>query len=211
MTFTEPTKEELLATEPRSFDTERLQFVGLRGDVSRHLDRARLEAAIAALPAAPTEEGRVDLLVARGPAGERVLLDRALLTVEGGMPGDRWVNDDRYGPDYQLATARTDFARVIANGQDLALHGDNLFLTLDLSDDNLPLGSLLQLGQARLCVTPIAHNGCKKWAQRFGLPPMQLNMAKHMRSQHLRGIYLRVVEDGVVQVGDPVRVLRRGA
>lgn len=210
VTTDQPTKDELLASDARRFDTDRLQFDGLRGDSRLHLDRDQLEAAISSLPPAPAEEGVVDLLVARGPNGERVLPSTALLTVDGGMPGDRWVDDDRYGPDYQLATTRTDFARAIGNGQELSLHGDNLFLTLDVSDANLPVGSVLQLGGARVCVTPIAHNGCKKWAQRFGLAAMQLNIAWTKRGERVRGIYLRVIEDGLVRVGDPVRVLSRG-
>jgi hypothetical protein len=207
----DPTKEELLATPDGSVKTDALQFVGLRGDARRHLTREALEAGLAMLPHAPREHGRVDLLLARGANGERKLPQEAVLTVEGGMPGDRWFGNGRYGPDYQLATTRTDFANLIANGQPLALHGDNLFLTLDLSSDNLPTGTLLQLGEARVRVTPTAHNGCKKWVQRFGLPPMQLNLALHMRSTHLRGIYLQVVEDGTVRVGDAVRVLSRSA
>ena len=207
----ELTKQELLDTPPGAIDTNRLRFPGLRGEASRHLGRAALEAALAALPAAPKDRGTVDLMVARGPNGERGLPERVQLTVDGGMPGDRWVGDDRYGPDYQLATTRTDFARVVANGQDLALHGDNLFLGLDLSAANLPIGSRLQLGQALVEVTPVAHNGCKKWVQRFGLPAMQLNMQLVKQGEHLRGIYLRVVEPGVACVGDPVVVLRRAS
>src|SRR5262245_56381746 len=111
------------------------------------------------------------------------------------MPGDRWFGQDKYGPEYQLATTRADFARVICNGQPLELHGDNLFLHLDLSSSNLPQGSLLRLGQALVCVTPKAHNGCKKWVQRFGLAPMQLNLDPAFRSWRVRGLYLRVVED----------------
>ena len=126
-----------------------------------------------------------------------------------GMPGDRWAKDPRYGPEYQLATTRTDFARVVANGQPLELHGDNLFLELDLSSENLPVGSLLRLGQALLRVTPKAHNGCKKYVQRFGLEAMQLNLDPKYRSLHLRGIYLCVVEDGVARVGDRVEVVER--
>lgn len=98
---------------------------------------------------------------------------------------------------------------MIANGQPLTLHGDNLFVSLDLSDDNLPIGSRIRLGDALLEVTPKAHNGCKKWALRFGLAPMRLNMATHFRPRHLRGIYLRVVEDGECGVGDRVRVVSR--
>lgn len=93
----------------------------------------------------------------------------------------------------------------------LELHGDNLFVTLDVSTDNLPVGSLLELGKALLRVTPVAHNGCKKWAQRFGLAPMQLNMSSELRSMRLRGLYLQVVHDGQVAVGDAVVVRERAA
>lgn len=205
----EPTKEELLETKPATFNTDSLSFNGLRGDVGKHLDRARLEAAIAALSPAPRDAGSVELLVARGPAGERVLPQEVVLTVEGGMPGDRWAADEKKDPDAQLATTRADMARVIANGQPLELHGDNLFLHLDLSPENLPPGSMLRLGEALLRVTPKAHNGCKKWVQRFGLNVMQLNMAPAYCAMRIRGIYLQVVEDGRVAVGDRVIVVSR--
>jgi hypothetical protein len=205
----ELTTEELLATPAGSLDTDRLGFTGHRGDASRHLDRAALEAALAVLPAAPRDRGTLDLMVARGAGGERHLPETASLTVLGGMPGDRWASDECYGPDYQLATARTDFARTVANGQPLELHGDNLFVSLDLSDANLPPGSLLQIGEPVLRVTPVPHNGCKKWVQRFGLPAMQLNMALARQGEHLRGIYLEVVEPGKARLGDAVVVVER--
>lgn len=204
------TKEELLGARPGSVDTEALQFDGLRGDSRRHLDRQALEAGITALHA-PRDEGSVELLVARGPGGERQLATEVVLTVHGGMPGDRWASQTKYGPDYQLATTRADYARLIANGQPLELHGDNLYLQLDLSSQNLPVSSLLRAGDALLQVTPVAHNGCKKWVQRFGLCPMQLNLDPAYRQLHLRGIYLRVVSDGRVRVGDRVRVVQRGS
>jgi MOSC domain-containing protein YiiM len=125
------------------------------------------------------------------------------------MPGDRWAIDYRDQPDSQLATTRADVARVIANGQPLELHGDNLFLNLDISPDNLPPGSMVRLGEALLRVTPKAHNGCKKWVQRFGLDAMQLNMAASHRVMRLRGIYFHVVESGRVAVGDRVIVISR--
>lgn len=207
--MTEPTKEELLVARAGSVDTDALRFVGLRGDRRRHLERAALEAGIAAL-APPKDAGTVDFLVARGPEGERRLPAEAWLTASGGMPGDRWASQDKYGPDYQLATTRSDIARLIANGQPLELHGDNLYLHLDLSSENLPIGSRLRLGEAIVEVTPVAHNGCKKWVQRFGLCPMQMNIDPAYRALHLRGIYLRVIEDGHVRLGAPVLVLARG-
>jgi len=202
--------EELTRAAPDSFDTETLTFSGRRGDRTRHLSRAVIEARLAALTPAPRERGTVELMVARGPNGERALPEVATLTQAGGMPGDRWAGDAKYGPNYQLATMRVDFARVIANGQPLELHGDNLYLDLDLSTRNLPAGSRLKLGEAIVEVTPQAHNGCKKWVQRFGLEAMQLNLAPAYRDLHVRGIYLRVVEDGAVRLGDAITVLSRG-
>ena len=205
----EPSKDELIQAPPGSIDTEQLSFDGLRGDRRLHLSRAELEARIARLPAPPRDRGTVDLLVARGPSGERFLHQATVLTRDGGMPGDRWLGNGRYGPNYQLATTRSDFARLVANGQPLELHGDNLYLNLELSSENLPTGTLVRLGEALTRVTPQAHNGCKKWVQRFGLDAMQLNLAPAYCHLHFRGIYLQVVEDGAVRVGDPVVVVSR--
>ncbi len=191
------------------FDTTTLSFVGLRGDPTRHLTRDQLVAALNDLPPAPRDEGSVTLIVARGDVGERRVLDEAMLTVERGVPGDRWARQDKYGPSYQIATTNHAVAALIANGQPLELHGDNLFLDLDLTPQNLPIGTELTLGAARLRVTPQAHNGCKKWVQRFGLAAMKLNMDPAWRDRRLRGIYLQVVEPGVVRPGDSVVVQSR--
>lgn len=208
MTAAEVTTNDLLAA--KSFDSESLRFVGPRGDASKHLSRAALIEALTALPPAPHDAGSVDLLVARGDLGERELPRKVKLTVNGGLSGDRWGRQQKYGPGYQLATTRTSYARVVANGQRLELHGDNLFFELDLSRDNLPAGSLLRVGHAITRVTEVPHNGCKKWVQRFGLHAMQLNMTPEYQQLRLRGLYLTVLEEGWVDVGDRVVVLERG-
>lgn len=205
----DPTKEALLAASPGSIDTESLRFMGRRGDPTKHLSRAELVRRLHALPKAPRDRGTVDLLVARGETGERLLHRSARLTRAGGMPEDRWSADDRYGPEYQLATMQSDYARVIANEQPMDLHGDNLYLNLDLSAGNLPTDSIVRLGGALLRVTTQAHNGCKKWVQRFGLAPMKLNLDPEYRLLRLRGIYLEVIEDGEVAVGDAATVVER--
>lgn len=208
--MTEFTTADLLAAAPGSVATDSIEFEGVRGDAARHLSKPDLLAALGALPPAPRDRGTLDLIVARGEPGQRALLGATTLSVEFGLEHDRWHRQTKFGPDYQLATTRTDFARVVANGQPLELHGDNLFISLDLSRANLPVDSLVRIGMALLTVTPVAHNGCKKWVQRVGLDAMQLNLAPEFAHNRLRGIYLRVVETGLVRVGDEVHVLRRG-
>lgn len=162
------------------------------------------------LPSAPRDAGTVKRLVSRGPGGLRHLPARAQLTQHGGMPDDAWARRDNPNPEAQVAVMQWEIANLICNGQPLELAGDNLFLDLDLSARNLPTGSQLQVGGALMEVTPKPHNGCKKFRARFGEDALRFAAAKDLRHLNLRGIYLRVLADGEVAVGDGVRVLSRG-
>ena len=84
------------------------------------------------------------------------------------------------------------------------LAGDQLFIDLDLSLDNLPAGTRLAIGSAVLEVTPVPHTGCKKFVERFGLDAMLLVNSDEGRQMCLRGINTRVVESGAIRVGDRV-------
>jgi len=181
------------------------------GDPARFLPHAVLGERLAALPAAPRDAGRVAALVTRVDAGRRELLARARLTAEGGMPGDAWARKPPVLPEAQLAVMQRDVAELIANGQPLGLFGDNLFLDLDLAAANLPIGSRLRAGAAVLEVTPKAHNGCRKFKSRFGDDALRFVAEAERRHLNLRGIYLRVIVDGEVGVGDAVEVIARAA
>lgn len=163
-----------------------------------------------ALPAAPQADGRVVCLVSRGDGGRRTVLARASMTPESGMPGDAWGRGRRPNPDAQLTVMQRDVAELIANGQPLELFGDNMIVELDLSNENLPTGSRLRVGSAMLEVTPMPHNGCRKFRARFGLDALQLVSDKALRHRNLRGVYMRVVESGEVTTGDVVTVISRG-
>jgi MOSC domain-containing protein YiiM len=181
------------------------------GDPTCFLGLDVLCARLASGRAAPADTGRVAMLITREHEGRRVELRRALVTVADGVPGDAWARRAPTKPEAQLAVMQHDVATLIANGQSLALFGDNLFLDLDLSAANLPIGSRVRAGAALLEVTPKAHNGCRKFHARFGNDALRFVSEPERRHRNLRGIYLRVVEEGEVAVGDAVAVVARAS
>lgn len=109
----------------------------------------------------------------------------------------------------QIAVMQADVAALIANGQPLTLFGDNLVLELDLSAQNLPVGSRVRVGGSVLEITAMPHNGCRKFQARFGPDALRFVSKKELRHRNLRGIYMRVVEPGDVGLGDRVAVIAR--
>jgi MOSC domain-containing protein YiiM len=86
-----------------------------------------------------------------------------------------------------------------------SLAGDQLFVDLDLSLENLPAGTRLSIGSAVIEVSPLPHTGCAKFRQRFGPPASKLVASPVGRELNLRGINARVVVPGRIAVGDRVR------
>lgn len=179
------------------------------GEASKHLSLAELEERLRLL-APPRDAGPLRLIVARGEDGTRETPERVRVTREGGIPGDAWMRDAPEKPDAQITLMRADVAELFANGQALSLFGDNLLVLLDLSRENLPTGTRLGVGSAVLEVTPEPHDGCLKFRQRFGGDALRLTAQPSHRTLRLRGLYAKVVEEGDIAVGDPVRVLHRG-
>ena|SRR5437588_159262 len=87
------------------------------------------------------------------------------------------------------------------------LAGDQVYVDLDLSYDNIPPGTRLELGTAVIEVTAAPHRGCAKFASRFGKDALRFVNSIVGQELNLRGINAKVVADGVVRVGDAVRKL----
>lgn len=179
-----------------------------QGDPAFHLDLDALERGFAALPAPPRDGGVLVFITARHPEG-RLTPDAAHISVEGGLEGDRWTPGKK-GTLNQLTLMQADVGRLIGNGQDLSLFGDNLLVELDLSEAALPPGSRVAVGEVVVEITPEPHNGCTLYRQRFGGDALRFISAKERRDLHLRGVHARVVSGGEVRIGDAVRVLSRG-
>lgn len=175
----------------------------------RHRSMAELEQCFRALAPPPTESGRVSLIVCRHAPGVHEALDHVRLTPEEGVPGDEWNRRTPRHADAQLTAMRRDMAELVAHGQPLFLSGDNLIVDLDLSAANLPLGTRLRVGAAVVEVTPKPHNGCAKFARRFGDDALRFVNAAPTRHLNLRGIYWRVIEPGDAFADGPIEVLWR--
>ena len=176
---------------------------------SRHLPLTSLESGLRAFPALPKDLGRLALIVRRPADSTRETPERLRLSPEDGVPGDSWGRDPERMLDAQIAVMQRDVAELIANGQPLTLFGDSLFVELDLSATNLPIGSRLRVGEAVVEATPIPHDGCSKFRKRFGADAFSFVNARPTRHLNLRGIYWKVIKAGEVRVGSPIAVLAR--
>lgn len=158
------------------------------------------------LPAPPKDCGIVRLLVLREPGERRLLPASVRLRPAAGAVGDRWSLDREPEADAEVTVMRADVAGLMAQDGDIARFGDNLFVDMDLSLENLPAGTQVRVGSARCEVTPLPHNGCSKFSARAGIGALKLTCLPDLRAHRLRGIHLRVLEEGEVRVGDAIRV-----
>ena len=181
----------------------------------KHLTMAELEAGLDEIRRAPQDEGVLEMIVRRPQTNEREVLAEGELDTNEGLVGDNWkargsgaTPDGSAHPEMQLNLMNTRVIALVA--QDTSrwqLAGDQLFVDLDLSADNLPPGTRLSLGSAIIEVTPVPHTGCKKFVSRFGLDAMKFVNSPLGKQLHLRGINAKVVQSGIIQVGDVVKKL----
>ncbi len=153
-----------------------------------------------AAPAAT--RGPVQLLVARLGGGKHRELERAELSSECGLRGDRWIHGANAELGRQLTLMNATVAALVCDGLPLHLPGDNVLVDLDLSEDTTPVGTRIRLGTSLIEVTDKPHLGCKKFQARFGDGAMRWVNAVSGRVRRLRGVNARVIEDGEVAVGD---------
>lgn len=170
-----------------------------------HLDLTTLEAGLDEIRRSPGDDGKVELLVRRPAENEREALAEAQLDTAAGLVGDYWWREDR-DPARQITLMNARVVALLAQTPDRwALAGDQIYVDLDLSDENLPPGSRLQVGSAIVEVTGEQHRGCKKFGTRFGIDALRFVNSKLGYALNLRGINARVVSAGVVRTGDVVR------
>ncbi|SVA69228.1 uncharacterized protein METZ01_LOCUS122082 [marine metagenome] len=152
------------------------------------------------------------MIVRRPDVDEREVLSQGKLDIVEGLVGDTWksrgssrTDDGSAHPDMQLNIMNSRVINLVATSRERwPLAGDQLFIDLDLSEDNLPPGTRLELGTAVIEVTAIPHTGCKKFVERFGLDAVKF-VNSGINNLKLRGVNAKVVRPGLVSAGDKVR------
>ncbi|CAN5228812.1 MOSC domain-containing protein [soil metagenome] len=173
----------------------------------KHLTTEEIEKGLPEVIESPKDNGILHLIVRRPREDEREVLEKGELDTEKGLVGDNWIE---YGEkpffEAQIAIMNSRIIDLLAQDKiRWQLAGDQLYIDLNLSDENLPHGTRIAIGSAILEITQQPHTGCRKFVERFGLEAMKFVNSPIGKQFHLRGIYAKVVQSGTIRQGDNVR------
>ncbi|MCB1385905.1 MAG: hypothetical protein KDJ80_08175 [Nitratireductor sp.] len=170
-------------------------------------DRATLDAATGHVLAAPRDGATIEMLCNRPDFGERNFTDRLKVTRAGGVENCRWtkhpwmtLEDGSPDPRIQVSIIpRRVLDLVWRDGEETVHPGDTFVADLNMSEENLPAGTLLRSGDVVLKVSDVWNNACTKWKARYG--SQALDWVRATPELRLRGVLCEIVEDGVLENG----------
>jgi len=172
-----------------------------------------LEAGLDHIRQSPKENGVLKMIVRRPAVDEREAISEGELNTTEGLKGDTWktrgsghTTDGSANVNSQITVMNARTIALLAQDEERwSLAGDQLYIDMDLSDDNIPPGTRLAIGTAIVEVSAQPHSGCKKFSARFGVEAMKFVNSPEGKRLHLRGINTRVVQPGTIRVGDVIK------
>lgn len=175
-----------------------------------HLTKEELAAGLDEIRKSPKDKGVLNLIVRRPVTDQRETLNQGSLDPAHGLVGDNWLtrgsratDDGSAHPEMQLNIMNSRVIALVAQHPERwALAGDQLFIDMDLSPENLPPGTQLSIGSAIIEVTSEPHTGCKKFVSRFGLDAMVFVNSGIGKKLNLRGINAKVIQAGTIRTDD---------
>jgi len=181
---------------------------------TKYLTMEELNLGLELIKQSPKHEGILHMIVRRPEIDIREVIETAQLDVINGLVGDNWkvrgssrTSDGSSHPDMQLNIMNSRVISLIAQER-WQLAGDQLFIDLDLSEENMPPGTQLALGSALIEITNQPHNGCAKFSSRFGKDALKWVNSPEGKKLHLRGLNAKVIKSGTVHVGALVSKLK---
>jgi MOSC domain-containing protein YiiM len=190
-----------MAVDTRAWARSIFEGSELIGDAALHMSHSALTGALKDAEISFVNNwASLDALVVRCVNGSRQQPISTDVSVTQGLLGDRWAAG-KAEIGQQLSMMNLDVAAAIANGQSIALFGDNIFTRLNLNEDFLEVGAVLRIGSSLTKVSETPHVPCDRFRARFGVASFE-RTAKQPR---LRGVYLTVLEGGTIALGDSIR------
>jgi MOSC domain-containing protein YiiM len=183
-----------------------------------HLTSEELLSGLELIRQSPKGQGTLEMIARRPEVDVREILERGELSPVDGLVGDTWKNrpstrtlDHAAHPDMQLTLINVRAIDLIAQTKERwSLAGDQLYVDLDLSIENLPDGTRLAIGEEAVVeITTQLHTGCNKFAARFGEAAWKWVNSPVGRELRLRGVNARVVQPGKIRVGEKCMVVGR--
>ncbi len=114
----------------------------------RQLSAEELEQGLGNILKSPKDEGALELIVKRPDVDQRESVTEGRLDVSEGLVGDNWrdrgnrhMPDGAADPDRQITIMNARVVALVAGDPDRhEVAGDQLYLDMDLSSENLPSG-----------------------------------------------------------------------
>ena len=174
--------------------------------------RAELDLALPDVLAAPKTDAKVELLCRRPDRNQRDFTELLTLTEAGGIEGDYemkkpWLTLPDGSPDPRIQVSilpKRVLDLVWRDRENVTFPGDTIIADLDVTLENMPVGTRLKLGDALVEVSDVWNEGCAKWKVRMGREAYDWTSAPEHEALRLRGIYCLIVGDGTVRLGDTI-------
>jgi hypothetical protein len=185
------------------------------GKATAQVTARELADALPHVLAAPKTNAPIATLCLRPGYGERHFPDRVRMTRDQGIPGERWstapwlrLADGSPDPRIQVSILPTRVMDLVWRDRLATPHpGDPIVADLDMTEANLPVGTLLQAGTAVLRVSDAFNDACVKWKVRYGTAAKDWIVAPGHPALRLRGVLCSVVTDGEVALADRIKVI----
>lgn len=184
--------------------------------ITTYVSRTELQSGLDVVRRSPRDNGVLELIVRRPDVNQRETVQEARLDLVQGLVGDNWFArggssspDGAANPDMQITFMNARLIALVAQEKERwPLAGDQLYVDLDLGVENLPPGARLCIGSAILEITAVPHTGCKKFMDRFGRDAVKFVNSPEGKKLRLRGLNARIVQPGLIRVGQTVRKCR---